>query len=58
MSLKGSTNAEKIWNFFKSKGFNDYGCAGMLYLAFRLQLVGAFTECGQHYQLLECQQQR
>ena len=30
MSLKGSTNAEKIWNFFKSKGFNDYGCAGML----------------------------
>lgn len=30
MSLKGNTNAEKIWNFFKSKGFNDYGCAGML----------------------------
>ena len=30
MSLKGSNNAEKIWNFFKDKGFNDYGCAGML----------------------------
>lgn len=30
MSLKGSNNAEKIWNFFKSKGFNDYGCSGML----------------------------
>lgn len=30
MSLKGSNNAEKIWNFLKSKGFNDYGIAGMM----------------------------
>ena len=30
MSLKGSNNAEKIWNFFKDRGFNDYGCAGLL----------------------------
>lgn len=30
MSLKGSTNAEKIWNYFKSKGFNDFGASGMM----------------------------
>ena len=30
MSLKGSNNAEKIWNFFKDRGLNDYGCAGLL----------------------------
>lgn len=23
-------NAQKIWNFFKSKGLNDYACAGIL----------------------------
>lgn len=30
MSLVGSTNAEKIWNYFKDKGFNNYACAGIL----------------------------
>lgn len=30
MSLIGKTNEEKIWNFFSSKGLNDYGCAGLL----------------------------
>lgn len=30
MALTGSTNAEKIWNFCKSKGMTDYGCAGVL----------------------------
>lgn len=30
MSLNGANTAERIWNFFKSKGFNDYGCAGLL----------------------------
>lgn len=30
MSLAGATNAEKIWNYCKSKGMNDYGCAGVL----------------------------
>lgn len=30
MSLVGATNAEKIWNYCKSKGMNDYGCAGVL----------------------------
>lgn len=28
--LVGATNEEKIWNFFKSKGLNDYACAGIL----------------------------
>lgn len=28
--LIGSLNEEKIWNFLKSKGLNDYGCAGLL----------------------------
>lgn len=30
MSLKGKTNEEKIWNFFKSKGFNDFAIAGLM----------------------------
>ena len=30
MSLIGSSNEEKIWNYFKSKGLNDFGCAGLL----------------------------
>ena len=30
MALTGSNNEQKIWNYFKSKGFNDYGCAGLL----------------------------
>ena len=28
--LIGATNEEKAWNFFKSKGLNDYACAGLL----------------------------
>lgn len=30
MSLRGSSNSEKIWNYFKEKGLNDYGIAGLL----------------------------
>lgn len=30
MSLKGSNNEEKIWNYLKSKGLNDYGIAGLM----------------------------
>lgn len=30
MALKGTTNEEKIWNFLKAKGLNDYGAAGLL----------------------------
>lgn len=30
MALVGHMNDEKIWNFFKSKGINDYGCAGLI----------------------------
>ena len=30
MSLKGSTNEEKIWNYLKSKIENDYGVAGLM----------------------------
>lgn len=30
MSLIGSNNEEKIWNYLKSKGLNDYGIAGLL----------------------------
>lgn len=30
MALKGTTNEEKIWNYLKSKGLNDYGCAGLM----------------------------
>ena len=29
-NISGNTNAEIAWNFFKSKGFNDYGTAGIL----------------------------
>lgn len=28
--LNGVSNAEKIWNFLKNKGFNDYACSGIL----------------------------
>lgn len=28
--LVGATSEEKIWNFFKLKGLNDYACAGIL----------------------------
>lgn len=30
MALKGTTNEERIWNYLRSKGMNDYGCAGMM----------------------------
>ena len=30
MSLKGKNNEEKIWNYLKSKGLNEYGVAGMM----------------------------
>ena len=30
MALTGKTNEEKIWNYLKSKGLNDYGCAGLI----------------------------
>lgn len=30
MGLTGKTNEEKIWNYFKCKGFNDFGTAGMM----------------------------
>lgn len=30
MALVGNSNEEKIWNFLKGKGFNDYGCAGCM----------------------------
>lgn len=30
MSLKGSNNEEKIWNYLKSKGLNDYGISGLM----------------------------
>lgn len=30
MALTGSTNATKIWNWLKSKGFNEYACAGII----------------------------
>lgn len=30
MALIGLTNAEKIWNFLKEKGFNNFACAGIL----------------------------
>ena len=29
MALKGKDNAEKIWNYFKSKKLNDYAVAIM-----------------------------
>lgn len=30
MALIGSSNEEKIWNYLKLKGFNDYACAGIM----------------------------
>lgn len=30
MALTGKTNEEKIWNFLKAQGFNDYGTAGLM----------------------------
>ena len=30
MALIGVNNEEKIWNYLKSKGFNDYACAGVI----------------------------
>lgn len=30
MSLKGKTNEEKIWNFLKENGMNDFGTAGLM----------------------------
>lgn len=30
MALIGSNNAEKIWNYFKSKGLTEYGIAGLM----------------------------
>lgn len=30
MALTGSTNEEKIWNFFKNKGLTDCGVAGLM----------------------------
>lgn len=28
--LVGKTNEEKIWNYFKAKGLNNFGCAGLV----------------------------
>lgn len=28
--LIGNSDSEKIWNFLKSKGLNDYGCASLI----------------------------
>lgn len=28
--LIGASNDEKIWNFLKEKGLNDFGCAGLM----------------------------
>lgn len=30
MALKGNTTEEKIWNFLKDNGLNDYGAAGLM----------------------------
>lgn len=30
MALSGSTTEQKIWNFLKGKGLNDYGTAGLM----------------------------
>lgn len=30
MALVGKTNEEKIWNYMRAQGLNDYGCAGLL----------------------------
>lgn len=30
MGLNGKTNEEKIWNYFKGKGFNNFGTSGLM----------------------------
>ena len=30
MALTGKTNDEKIWNYLKSNGFNEFGTAGLM----------------------------
>ena len=30
MALVGGSNEQKIWNYFKAKGFNDYATAGLM----------------------------
>jgi len=30
MALRGTTVEQKIWNYFKDKGLNDFGCAGLM----------------------------
>lgn len=30
MALVGSTNEQKIWNYLKAKGLNNFGCAGLM----------------------------
>ena len=30
MALVGISNEEKIWNYLKTKGLNDFGCAGLM----------------------------
>ena len=30
MALIGSSNQEKIWNYFKAKGLNEIGIAGLM----------------------------
>ena len=30
MALRGTTVEQKIWNYLKDKGLNDFGCAGLL----------------------------
>lgn len=30
MALTGTTNAEKIWNYLKTQGLNEYGVAGLM----------------------------
>ncbi|MBQ7821314.1 MAG: S-layer homology domain-containing protein [Clostridia bacterium] len=30
MALRGTTVEQKIWNYFKDRGLNDFGCAGLM----------------------------
>lgn len=30
MALTGSSNEQKIWNYLKATGLNDYGVAGLM----------------------------
>ena len=30
MALQGNSNEEKIWNYLKSKGLNNFGVAGLM----------------------------